>query len=86
MRFVHVHCRWNANALGVLTRYAPIALAGLIVLVGGPSYAETRVAVIASQVAGAEKIVPLLELRLAQNKEIVLLEREKIQEIFREQG
>ena len=29
--------------------------------------------------------MPLLELRLAQNKEIVLLEREKIQEIFREQ-
>ncbi len=48
-------------------------------------YAETRVAVIASQAAGVEKLVPLVELRLTQNKGIVLLEREKIKEIVREQ-
>ena len=34
---------------------------------------EVLVAVLASQAAGVAKLVPLLELRLAQNKEIVLL-------------
>lgn len=46
------------------------------------SHGETRVAIIGSQETA--KLMPLLELRLGQNKEIVLLEREKIEAIIRE--
>ncbi|MEI8373535.1 MAG: hypothetical protein WCJ35_11975 [Planctomycetota bacterium] len=51
----------------------------------GPAHAGICVAVLGSQTAGIEKLVPLVELRLGNNKEIALLEREKIKEIFREQ-
>ena len=47
--------------------------------------AETRVAIIASHTPGVEKILPLVELRLGQKQGIVLLERERIPEILREQ-
>jgi hypothetical protein len=47
--------------------------------------AETRVAVIGSQAAGVEKLVPLVELRLGQTKGIALLERGALKEILREQ-
>ena len=47
--------------------------------------AQTRVAVIASQAGGVEKLAPLLELELGKKQGIVLLEREKVQEVFREQ-
>ncbi|MCX6600181.1 MAG: hypothetical protein NT025_01290, partial [bacterium] len=42
-------------------------------------------AVIGSQAAGVDKLAPLVELRLGTEKEIRLLERETIREIFREQ-
>ena len=56
-----------------------------VLLVCSLSSASTRVAVIGSKAANVERLVPLVELRLAPNKETTLLERETIREIFREQ-
>ncbi|MEI8373537.1 MAG: hypothetical protein WCJ35_11985 [Planctomycetota bacterium] len=52
---------------------------------GGRAVAEPRVAVIGSPSAGVEKLLPLVELRLAKQPGLALLEREKISEVFREQ-
>ena len=67
------------------TRSLILAIAMTVIQPSGMLAAETRVAVIASRAADVEKLVPLVELRLAKNKEIALLEREKIEEILREQ-
>ena len=58
---------------------------GLVQLSCCQGYAETRVAVIASRSPGVEKLAPLLELELGKKQGIVLLEREHIKEVVREQ-
>ncbi|MEI8373536.1 MAG: hypothetical protein WCJ35_11980 [Planctomycetota bacterium] len=65
-------------------RCIAIALSAIL-LPCHPTCAETRVAVIASQGASVEKVVPLVELRLGQKKDIVLLERENVKKVLREQ-
>ena len=49
------------------------------------NHVEARIAVIGSQTAAVEKLVPLVELRLGQDKNVTLLERENIKDILREQ-
>jgi hypothetical protein len=66
-----------------MTRLATVF--ATVLLAVGQAGASIRVAVVASRGTDVGRVAPLVEFRLGQNKEVVLLEREKIAEIFREQ-
>ena len=54
-------------------------------LAADPVDVDVRVAVIGAQTPDAEKLAPLVEVLLGQKKNIALLDRERIKEVFREQ-
>lgn len=64
---------------------AALLASALLMLADAPADAEVRVVVLGSRSAGIDVLVPVVELRLADSPGVVLLERENVEAVLREQ-